>query len=140
MQRKQPFNWKRISLETAVILIVTIAVAWAISTTIHMTAPAAQGQAAFYADAQATQLITGTWDWGQHGITGLTNGAQIVVWLKNTGTITLNVSISILNPTCLITLDVQNFQLAASAVQGITLTFDQIIAGSTVSWDLKADY
>jgi hypothetical protein len=140
MERKQRFNWKRISLETSVILIVTIAIAWAVSTTIHMTAPAAPGQASFYANAAATDLITTTWDWGQHGITGLTNGAQIGVWLKNTGSTDLTVTISILNPTCLITANPPTFQLPAGAVQGINLTFDQIIAGSTVSWDLKADY
>lgn len=140
MERKQPFNWKRISLETSLILIVTIAIAWAVSTTIHMTAPAALGQASFYADVGATQVISTPWDWAQHGVTGLTNGATIGVWIKNTGTITLNVTISILNPTCLITIDPQIFQLPGDAVQGLTLTFSQIIAGSTVSWDLKADY
>jgi hypothetical protein len=143
MERKQPFNWKRISLETSLILIVTIAIAWAVSTTIHMTAPAALGQASIYADQACTpaNLINPpSWDWAQHGVTGLTNGATIGVWIKNTGTITLNVTISILNPTCLITVDPQIFQLPGGAVQGLTLTFSQIIAGSTVSWDLKADY
>jgi hypothetical protein len=140
MERKQPLNWKRLTLETAVLLIVTIAAAWALSLTIHMTAPAAPGQAAFYADPAATQLITDPWDWSQHGITGLTNGAQINVWLKNTGSTDLTVTVSILNPSCLITVNPPSFQLPAAAVQAINLTFNQIQAGSTVSWDLKADY
>jgi hypothetical protein len=144
MERRKPlnlkaFNWKRIGIETAALLLVTVIIAWAISTQIHMTAPAAQGQAAFYADVGLTQPITSPWDWAPY-INPLTNGATIGVWLHNTGSTDLNVTIQIFNPTCIITADPTTFQLPVGAIQGITLTFSGIVGGSTIEWDLKADY
>jgi hypothetical protein len=140
MEKKTSLKWKKIVLETTALILITVIAAWAVSTQIHMTAPAAQGSAHFYMNQAANILITDPWDWAQHGITGLNNGDIITVWLKNTGSTDLTANVTILNPTCVITATPNSFQLLAGAVQAVNLNFSGIVSGSTISWDLKADY
>ena len=138
MEKKRSFKWKSIILETTALILITAIAAWAVSTQIHMTAPAGQGSAAWYSGSG--QLITDPWDWAAHGVTGLNNGAVLTVWLNNTGTVSLTVTVTILEPTCVITATPQNFQLPVGAAQAIDLTFSGIVGGSLIEWDLKADY
>jgi hypothetical protein len=141
MEKKNPLNWKRIILETTVVILATVLVSWAISTQIHMTAPAAPGSANFYTTEAANELITTPWDWSLHGITGLHNGDIITVWLKNTGSTNLFVNVTILNPSCVITATPNSLiSLSPDAVQAVNLNFSGIVSGPTISWDLKADY
>lgn len=132
---------KRLVAEITILLIATAALSFGLNLLrVHMSAPAAAGQAAFYSDAACTQLISDPWDWGQHGVTGLTEGATINVWLKNTGSTSLQVNVTVLNPTCIISVTPSLFTLTVGQVQAITLTFTGIVAGSSITWDLNADY
>lgn len=141
MEKKKPLNLKRLTLEITAIILATAIAAFAVSQTIHMTAPAAAGSAAFYSDAGATVLITTPWDWSLHGVTGLHNGDSLLVYLKNTGSTDLSANITILNPSCVITSNPNYLiPLPVGAIQAVNLTFSGIVGGSTISWDLKADY
>jgi len=141
MEKKRSLNWKSIILETTALILITAIAAWAVSTQIHMTAPAGQGSAAWYMDQAGLQQITTPWDWALHGITGLNNGDTITVWLKNTGSTDLTANVTILNPTCIITATPNSLiSLSPGAVQAVDLTFSSIVGGSTITWDLKADY
>ena len=99
------------------------------------TATVESEEAKAYLDAACTTEAPATYDFGS-----ITSGTTVTVWIKNVGTVTVDVALTIIETDCTVTPSWTATTLTAGQIQQLDMTITTTATpGTSVSWNLDID-